>query len=357
MTDKHGTLYVDNSTLKAVAACPTQALLRYGLGYCSRGERIAADCGTAVHEALALWLRGEPNAVVMAKLEALWREPSERLIPDDPKHYSFPRRWNNLAIIMDEWLEQHRIEDVMWEPTPARMIEVGFQVPLGTMCVCGTEERRHDSYCAPHDKSDDRQFRPRFLFTGRLDAVVTATHDGARYVLDHKTTSRLGAGFVDRYRNDSQMSGYPWAVAQTFGEPVAGILINAIELKKVPDSNRKCTTHGVPYAECGRFHCQSDTIIYQRSPWQLEEWERNALVLAEQWRTLLGGVSGIDVTDATQVVEAISDTRTTGTFNGSCYWCDFKDFCPAGKPAQYLGSMLEHHPWQPFELPEDMKTA
>jgi len=51
-------LYVDNSTLKAVASCSTQALMRYGLGWSSAEQSGPLNAGTAVHAGLERWFKG-----------------------------------------------------------------------------------------------------------------------------------------------------------------------------------------------------------------------------------------------------------------------------------------------------------
>jgi hypothetical protein len=51
-------LYIDNSTLKSVAACSTQALMRYGLHWTAAEQSAPLAAGTAVHAALERWFRG-----------------------------------------------------------------------------------------------------------------------------------------------------------------------------------------------------------------------------------------------------------------------------------------------------------
>jgi hypothetical protein len=178
-----------------------------------------------------------------------------------------------------------------------------------------------------------------------LDAVVQGRHDGALYVLDHKTTGRLTPTWSEKFRNDSQMSGYVWAAQQTLGMPVVGVYINAIEYSQLPSAPRKCRTHGVEYAECGPLHARSELLIYTRSPEQLETWRQNAVALARTYRTLLYRFG-----DA-PLAEALTKPLMTGTFTNACSWCDFAKFCSAGRPQHYVDSMLIRSPWQPYPLP------
>lgn len=55
--DPYG-LYIDNSTLKSVAACSTQALMRYGLHWTADEQSNPLLAGTAVHAALECWFKG-----------------------------------------------------------------------------------------------------------------------------------------------------------------------------------------------------------------------------------------------------------------------------------------------------------
>lgn len=357
MIDAHGTIYVDNSTLKAAARCDTMATLRYAAGYTTREEKVAADCGTAFHEALALYMQGQNDAAVLAKFEEIWHEPSHRLIPDDPKHYGYARRWDNASIILEEWLLTNPLNTQPFGQPNDGMVEVGLQVPLGDRCVCGGREADHTPFTASSEVNPlCKEFRHRFVYVGRLDAIVQSSHDRLLYVLDHKTTAGLDSRFVKKYENDSQMTGYAWAAQETLGQPISGIFINAIELKKVPNSNRKCKEHGVQYEECGRLHLNSRMILFQRTPEQLDAWKETALKLAEQWRTLLLA-SQLAGHQRVPVADSIKAVSMQGMFTEGCTYCEFRDWCCASKAPDYFDTMFTHSPWRPFELPVDAKET
>ena len=102
------------------------------------------------------------------------------------------------------------------------------------------------------------------LWTGRIDLVIQ--WDGKLWVLDHKTTSRGGETFYDDFYLAQQTIGYTWAAQQLLDKPVAGLVLNAFEVRaptktgKGPTFNRR---------------------RYEYSPEQLVEWEHNT-------RTLVG---------------------------------------------------------------------
>lgn len=69
-----------------------------------------------------------------------------------------------------------------------------------------------------------------FNLIGRIDKVVN--WDGAVYVMDHKTTSRLGYEFFYKIKPNMQFDGYIWA-ARTLGFPTcSGIVLDALLVAK-----------------------------------------------------------------------------------------------------------------------------
>jgi PD-(D/E)XK nuclease superfamily protein len=274
----------------------------------------------------------------------MYRGYSEDHHLDNPENPWFRLSYTNLSKIIAEYLETHPLNAFSFSVNP-KLVEVGFEVPLIDECVCGHAEERHlDGGCAWRHHCKCAEYRPAFVFWGRLDAIVQSNHDRSLYVLDHKTTGRLSPYTAEKYRMDSQMSGYVWAAQRTIGQPIVGVYINAIEFAKLPsDPVRKCRDHGVVYAECGRYHMKSELLIYTRSPDQLEDWRRTALSLARRYRDLASQVPHI---------EALPDVMQQGTFNGACGFCDFAKFCQAGRPTHYVQTMLTYSPWQPYEKGE-----
>lgn len=69
-----------------------------------------------------------------------------------------------------------------------------------------------------------------YALIGRMDKVID--WDGAIYVVDHKTTSRLGAEFFKMGKPNMQFDGYTWA-AETLGfKPCSGVVIDALLVAK-----------------------------------------------------------------------------------------------------------------------------
>ncbi len=303
--------YVDNTMLRTLARCETAAALRHVLGYVGEGDESgpAAQAGIAMHEALAAYFRTGLVADAVAALEP-YRTYSDAHGLGDPGSRFARLSYENVLRVLTAWIEDHPREQL---PFTVEAVEVGFSVPLTDTVA----------------------------FTGRIDAIVRSRHNGELYVVDHKTTARLTPDWVAQWKRDVQMSGYVWAVQCTLGQPVVGVYINAIELQRLPTSGRPCATHGVPYAECGSLHSQSQFILVSRSPMQLAEWRAEAIALAQQYEALAARVTS--VADATQ-------TRVQGLFTGGCTYCTFRDFCLAGRPPAYASTMLRHDPWMPHAL-------
>jgi len=344
MIRPNGQVVVDNSLLRSVASCDFRGWMRHGQGYTTREEAIAAYAGQAWHEVMADYLRAEPDERLVQKFELLYHGYSNEFIPDDPKGRWFRLRWENVDAILKEWLVQHPVRGLPFAVNK-NLVEVGFQVPLSDECVCGHPEKRHrHGWCQWKAKCKCQAFVHAFVFYGRLDALVTAEHDRGLYVLDHKTTGRLTQWKIEEYRHDSQMSGYVWAARQTTGSNVIGIYISAVELSSLPNSERKCLTHGAPYSECGSLHMKSQLLVYNRTQDQLDEWHATALELARRYRKLC--------TDS-PTLDHVPQVRTQGTFHGACIFCDFKDYCAAGRPQDStMGTLLLHEPWVPFVAEE-----
>ena len=57
------------------------------------------------------------------------------------------------------------------------------------------------------------------------------------WVVDCKTTSRLGADYFEQYKLSNQVTCYMWGVEQIIKKPLAGLLIDAVGCKKKVDAD------------------------------------------------------------------------------------------------------------------------
>ena len=84
-----------------------------------------------------------------------------------------------------------------------------------------------------------------FNLIGRIDKVIN--WDGACYVLDHKTTSRMGYEFFYKIKPNMQFDGYIWAARQLGYPTCSGIVLDALLVAKgliVPAQLAKLTPLG-----------------------------------------------------------------------------------------------------------------
>ena len=71
------TFYIDNSILKSVMTCSTQALMRYGWGYTNAAQGGPLFAGTAVHRALEVWGKTGSVQKGLAAFDKLYEEQRE----------------------------------------------------------------------------------------------------------------------------------------------------------------------------------------------------------------------------------------------------------------------------------------
>src|SRR5258708_533070 len=165
-------IIVDNSTLTAMATCPTQAALRYVLGLTMDEDRGPLVAGRMAHAILAEYPAGATvdealrHAEVVAYLE--WAtasvEANDRLSGE------------NVTKIMRRWMETHPVSGLPFTVQP-ELVEVGFAVPL----------------------DDD------VIFVGRMDALARDS-SGAWYVIEHKTTGWLNEQWRKRFKTSGQIT-------------------------------------------------------------------------------------------------------------------------------------------------------
>jgi len=305
-------LRVDNSRLKSVATCDTQAVIEFVLGYQGKEEPAARKCGKDLHSALAHFFRGGTVEESVGVFSNAYSQFAKDNVPDDDR-----LAYGNVVDILDEYLRSHSIDRLPFEP-----VEGSVETPVTARLTDEVE------------------------LWGLLDLAVRERNTGGLYVLDHKSTGKISSWWTKQFRLGSQMSTYIWLKQQTTDEVVTGAYINAIEIGKLPDvrfkadgGEYKCRTHKTVYSECRRQHAKFELFITSRTPEQLDEWHRDAVALASRFESL---------TRIFKDVEMIQHAPTQGKFNGGCTFCQFRQFCSAGRRPELVESMLVYQPWEPW---------
>lgn len=289
-------------------------MLRHVLGYTNGEGSAPLKLGTAMHAALAVHLEGFQVSSSFAVFEAEYREWAEANLED-----ANPRSWQNVSRIVSHWLLNHPLADLPYE-----VVKVN-----GTPIV---------------ERPIRAELQPDVVFVGTLDALVRDKATGLIYVLDHKTTTwDVNPTYERQFHMGSQLSGYLWIGQQLveqlgLKEPITGALINAIQIRKIPDSDRKCKLHGLKYNQCGLLHLGSQLLgPYTRTQEQLSNWLRQADRL-------------VDVVEENKfrAVSLINNgymmRQQEGQFNGHCSNCEFFDFCRRGRPWGKLDSLYKKNP-------------
>jgi len=153
--------------------------------------------GAATHQGLAThYTPGTTKAQVEAAIHAEFEEVRSR------------------AAFLERELEELRQQEEYTKFVVERYQEYYQQEPWQ---VLAPEVQGHTAL-GPHE------------FYYRTDAVIAWR--GSLYLLEHKTTSQLGANYFKKFANDGQITSYIWAVGKQLGQQPKGAVINAIVKSK-----------------------------------------------------------------------------------------------------------------------------
>ena len=296
---------IDNSSLSPVSKCTTCAALKL-LGLAGLSKNDPMDVGSVVHDGLEGHFGGG-NA--FDSFERSWASyfPSERIIDRDNHQYV------NVRDIFDAYIMQHPADQ-----QPFEVLETEKMVGM------------------PLDESGD------IWFWMKRDLKVVERATGAIVPLDHKTTGFdiTGLSWQKKWRLASQLSGYVWATQKETGTVCPFAYVNAIQINKLPHSDRKCYTHKLPYSECRLMHTNFVLLQYTREQTTIEQWWRDCMMLGYKYK---------GIKDRYPDLETIQYAPAEGTFSDSCGWCEFDRYCRMGKLPRTADALLTYSPWRPWE--------
>lgn len=151
------------------------------------------------------------------------------------------------------------------------------------------------------------------LYVGKRDMLATNA-TGRYYVVDEKTTGKLGESWYSQWDLDSQMSGYIWATKQEFDAEVIGQI------------------RGMSILKNDYGHAEVSII---RSNWQLEQWHEQLLH------------------DVERMIRCWKAQWFDQALNGQCTAygraCDYKKLCMSPSPARLVESNYRTEIWNPLE--------
>lgn len=295
----NGKISISNHSLGYVVDCDTRAVL-YALGYRDQPMMEApAKCGIGLHDAFAEYLLTENKQAAIAKFTSSYRKWSDINVPQDDG-YSY----ENVLKIISFWFDQNPLTRFPFTVIP-ELVEKSFEIPL----------------------LDDGSI----TFNGRPDAIVASRKNKNEiYIVDHKTVGFIRPKWLSGFEMDAQMSGY-FYMAEQYGLDVKGIYINALEIKKLSDSQSTCPEHKVPRIQCAVRHVGYRLVPYSRNEENVKEWYRTAVSEAIKLRHIL---------DKTPDIRYIRRQRQQGSFRKVCTNCGFFEFCVRGRDPDLAEKLL-----------------
>lgn len=307
-------LSVDNTILSAVNTCEMKAGLRYVLGLTTAEERLELGAGTAVHEALALWHRGDTVTNALIRFDACYKAVGTKVSVEERLSFSNVRR------VLTRFFSYYRDNPLPYTPQKD-LVEVVFEAPLD-------------------DHGDIR-------LIGRIDHV--SAYQGRLVIGENKTTGSLSGYWKDKWPMASQLTTYVYGGkygivdGKPLGLPVEEALVLGLELRKVPTSTATCREHKLKYSECGDLHVKWEfSGPHPRPDGFLQRWRVDALKAAKRYQWMTENVLSVQ--------DAVDKLEQQGPFNGSCVWCEFKDYCRQGLPVAQLQANLQVNRWNPRDV-------
>ena len=287
---------IDNSTYELDLLCPRRNYFRNVLNLVPEGRNLHPEFGTGIHEGVGYvhTHRNEPvEQQVLGAIAAFIKSYAE---PEGEDHRT--RAFG--AKVLQAYVAKYQDDSFTIVHTP----EQGFAVSLGE-----------------------------YTLVGRIDLVVRFTDKGGLWLLDHKTTSRMGRQFWEQFRMSSQVSLYTLAANLIFQESILGMFINGIGTAK---------THHASPAKSDQYLQRQQ---FPRSPARLEQTRVNVCRRMDEI-----------------LKRDFENPDTWPEYERNCVWkygvCPYVDLCEFGKKAwpELMGS-FEENVWNPYEMFVEKKGA
>lgn len=325
---KGNQLFLDNSTLSNITACPRKA----AYGFLARRQevksRMALFFGGAIHKALEI--RDLEQQVLCTKtieekmIDGLVTFYQDCDDSDDYRNLSYAIR--TIEKYNTTWKADPQLAITLPDGTPA--VELPFALPMGRIAIQDTIWVRDPDI---NDGLPEKRYINdiEIVFTGKIDRICEK--DGGIYLLDHKTTSMGGPTFFDEFFTSHQFRGYKWATEQLIGTTVAGVIINGIICRpplKSGDVNFTFDRQSIPI--------DSDMV---------EDWQESFMTIIETFLTHHSAQSSHSIPD-----------RAFPMYTNSCITkygkCEFYQVCqltPNHRPAMLWSGLYENNTWSPLE--------
>jgi hypothetical protein len=156
-------------------------------------------------------------------------------------------------------------------------------------------------------------------YVGRFD-MLAEDKEGKVWVVDDKTTGRMGDAWANQWSLDSQMSGYVWGAQRLLNQEgmqdkeVVGAVINGISILKYGYDTMRCPTF--------------------RQDWEVQRWYEQMLNDVDAW------IDAFKHQDHDQVLD-----HACALYNAPC---QYAKLCKSRNPEQLEGSYTVRF-WNPLE--------
>ncbi len=283
----------DNTSIKALKACNYLYHKTIGTGFRPKRVHPRLDYGTYFHWGMEQYEKLRVKKI--SQEEALHKIiplvlARMKNFPEDDTTYTKQNLIRAIIWYVDQYYKDVAETYIMSDGRPA--VELSFRVPL------------------PINSPDGDPY----IYCGHIDRMVT--YAGLIYNTDYKTTKyALDNKYFKQFSPDSQMSGYIYGTKIGFNEPIAGAMIDGIQL-------------GVTYNRFARR-------FVLRTEEQTEEWLENTC----HW---------IKVAEAA----AISGKWYMNEEFCSMYGgCAMREVCSKSLSTRELWyrNKFHHAPWNPLE--------
>ena len=325
LVDGH-TLLIDNSSLEQFTTCPRAALYSVCRRRRTSAERVPLHFGGIMHKCLDVRYRTAPAPYEQSTVveSAMIATAGEEFVLWTPPEDEF-RNYDRMVDLIHRYGQQYSFEpfNILAFPDGRPFIETPFAVPLGRI------EVNADLLVQDLILQDDIYVRSgpptlrtvpfiNILWTGRIDMAYS--YSGGNYIMDHKSSSI--ATNMAEFEIAHQFYGYVWATEQILGQPINGIVINRIVV-------RKPTRTGEP------FSFERKLISVQRG--LVDEWVTDCLHI---------------VADFVEMVRRSYMPKHTAWCVGKFGTCQFHQVCSLDSNDQreiLLGSgEYEDNTWTPL---------
>jgi len=289
-------LVFDNTMLSDYRTCPKKFMWAYIRGIRPKVPAVDLHAGIAFAKGLEIARRSHfveglsPSRALEEGLLAAWRAYGTFEPPPQKEHKN--RLQVGRALI--SYLNHYPMDTDYLKPTtigPTNAIEFTFAVPV---------QLKH-----PQSGED-------LIIAGRCDMI--AKFRDSLYVVDEKTTSRLGRTWSEQWPLRSQFRTYVWA-AREFGWPAVGAIVRGIALSKTE----------IRHAEA----------IIPIQDWMIHQW------LETTYQTLK------------QIKESWTNNRWLPVLGDACNsygGCRYRSLCLKRDPEPWIATNYEEWHWNPLRL-------